>query len=512
MDEKIIILINSSSFLLAMAISIEEMSMFCKKKGIVFRNSEIYNGLAGFFDFGPLGTELKNNVKQLLWHDFVQTREDVVGIDGSIICHPKVWKASGHVDSFSDVLLNCEKCKERYRADILIEDTLGMSADGIAAEKINEIIKQHNIKCPKCKGNLKEAKAFNLMFTTTVGAGDESALTSYLRPETAQLIFANFRQIADIGRVKLPFGIAQIGKAFRNEISPRDFLFRSREFEQFEIEFFVHPKKVNECVFYDEIKDFELNVLTAERKEKNMEHDELKISELVERKIFKTKWHAYWTAKYYQWFLKYGIKKENLRLREHAKEELAHYASACFDIEYRFPFGWKEIHGNADRGQFDLNQQAKESKKDLSIYDEETKEKVIPYVASEPSQGIERAMLAFLFEAYKDDKERGNIVLNLHPKLAPVKVGVFPLVNKLDEEARKVYNELKNDFVTTFDRSGSIGRRYARADEQGIPFCITVDFDTLNDKSVTIRDRDTTKQERVKIDDLKKVLRELLRV
>ncbi|MBN1157333.1 glycine--tRNA ligase [Candidatus Woesearchaeota archaeon] len=487
-----------------MTLSIEEMSTFCKKKGIVFKNSEIYNGLAGFFDFGPLGVELKNNVKQMLWHDFVQTRDDVVGIDGTIICHPRVWKASGHVDSFSDVLLECEKCKEKYRGDTLIEDVLKIRTDGMPKAEIIKVLKEKEIDCPKCKGILSEAKEFNLMFTTQVGAG--SGVMSYLRPETAQLIFADFKQVTDIGRVKLPFGIAQIGKAFRNEISPRDFLFRSREFEQFEIEFFVHPKKLNDCKFYDEVKDYRINILLDGEKD----HKEFSVEELMKKQVFKTKWHAYWLVQYYKWFLKYGIEKEHLRLREHAKEELAHYASACFDVEYKFPFGWKEIHGNADRGQFDLKQHVNESGKDMSIFDEETKEKVIPYVASEPSQGVERAMLAFLFEAYHDDKERGNVVLKLHTKLAPVKVGVFPLVNKLDEEARKIYNEIKDDFVTTFDRSGSIGRRYARADEQGIPFCITIDFDTLNGQSVTIRNRDTTKQERVKIVELKRILRELL--
>ncbi len=341
------------------------------------------------------------------------------------------------------------------------------------------------------------------MFSTNVGAvGSQKA---YLRPETAQLIFANFKLIQENSRKKLPFGIAQIGKAFRNEISPRDFLFRSREFEQFEIEFFVHPEKADNCAIKKEIENLKVNILTIDMQKKKKKHSEMTIKQIIDKNIG-TEWHAYWLGMFYKWFLDLGIKKENLRLREHLKDELAHYAKACFDIEYNFPFGWKEIHGNADRGQYDLQQHIEFSKNDLRIFDEETKQKVLPYVAAEPSQGIDRAFLAIITDAYGYDKKRENIVLKLHPKLAPVKVAVFPLVNKLDKQAKKIYDELKKEFSCIYDRGGSVGRRYARQDEIGTPYCVTFDFDSLKDKKVTIRMRDTTHQTRVKISDLKEKL------
>jgi len=467
-------------------LSINDMAAFCKKKGFVYPNSEIYGGYAGFFDYGHLGVELKNNIKKEFWSTFVHQREDVVGIDGTIITHPKVWKASGHVDSFTDYIYKCDKCKVVVKGD-----------------------NDKGMKCPKCGGEMQNEGRFNLMFTTQVGPtkGDENK--SYLRPETAQVIFTNYKLVQDSARQKLPFGIAQIGKAFRNEISPRDFLFRSREFEQFEIEFFVHPNKVNECPYLSEVENMKVQILTSQNQENNEEYIEMTINELVDKKIA-SQWHAYWLAQYYKFFLASGIQASHLRLREHLKGELAHYASACFDIEYKFPFGWKEIHGDADRGQFDLKQHMEFSKSNLEYYYEESKEKVIPYVAAEPSQGIDRAFLAFLYDAYNDDKERGNIILKLHPKLAPIKVGVFPLVNKLEKEAKEIFNDLKKEFVAFYDRSGSVGRRYARADEIGIPFCVTVDFESLKDESVTIRDRDTTKQIRVEIEDLKDILNKLI--
>ncbi|RMF05116.1 glycine--tRNA ligase, partial [Candidatus Woesearchaeota archaeon] len=342
--------------------------------------------------------------------------------------------------------------------------------------------------------DFEEVSAFNLMFSTKVGPA--GGITSYLRPETAQLIFTNFKQVLDSSRVKLPFGIAQIGKAFRNEISPRDFLFRTREFEQFEIEFFAKPGD-DKCPFLEGVADAKVSILDASGKTHSTT-----IQEAVKKGIIHSEWIAYWLGSFYRFFTDFGIKPENLRIREHHKEELAHYAKGCYDIEYRFPFGWKEIHGNADRGTFDLSRHSEHSGRELSVFDETTKEKFIPAVVSEPSQGIERAMLAFLFDAYDDDKGRGNIVLRLHPALAPVKIGVFPLVNKLEEKARKVFDSLKTVTVCTFDRSGSIGRRYARADEQGIPFCVTVDFD----EGVTIRDRDSTKQVRVPEEELKGIV------
>ncbi len=472
-----------------MALTIEDVSIFCKRKGFVYPNSEIYGSFSGFFDYGHLGVELKNNIKNAFWKRFVQEREDVVGIDGAIITHPKVWKASGHVDSFTDYIYRCGKCKLMMKG----EDGKGM-------------------KCPKCKADLISEGQFNLMFKTAVGPIESSENIAYLRPETAQVIFTNYKLVQESARQKLPFGIAQSGKAFRNEISPRDFLFRSREFEQFEIEFFVHPKKVNDCPFIKEVEHTKVNVLTAENQEGGKEHIEMTIKQMIDKKIASA-WQAYWLAEYYKFFLDFGIKKEHLRLREHLKSELAHYAVACFDIEYKFPFGWKEIHGNADRQQFDLMQHMKFSKENLEYFDEETKEKVVPYVASEPSQGIDRAFLAFLFDAYNYDKERGNIVLKLDPRLASVKVGVFPLLSNREEiisKARKIFEILKREFVCQYDKSGSIGRRYARADEIGIPYCITIDFDSLKDNSVTLRSRDTTKQIRVKISDLKNVLTSLI--
>jgi len=492
-----------------MAISIAEMAKFCKEKGFVYQNSEIYGGLAGFWDYGPLGVELNNNIKAHWWKRFVQSRDDVIGMDGSLITHGKVWEASGHVSCFADLILHCSKCKYEERADHFLEDTLGGSFDGISATEINDAIKKNKLNCPKCKGEWREAQDFNLMFAVHVGVKKEKSNLAYLRPETAQLIFANFKLIAETNRLKLPFGIAQIGKAFRNEIAPRDFLFRVREFEQGEIEYFVHPDKIKDCPYFTKtIAGKKVQILTMDSQKKG----QTEATEITFEGIAKltTPWHAYWIYESYQWFLELGIKKQNLRIREHKKSELAHYAGACFDIEYSFPFGWKEIHGNADRTSYDLTQHIKVSAKDLQIWDEESKQKVIPYVAAEPSQGFGRAFLALVFDAYADDKKRGNIVLRLHPTLAPIKVGIFSLVNKLNKETYTLYKDLRDHFVCFFDKSGSVGKRYARADEIGIPYCITLDFDSLKDKAVTIRDRDTTKQVRVKIVDLKQVLSGLI--
>ncbi len=478
-------------------VSIQELATFCKKKGFIYRNAEIYGGMAGFFDLGHLGVELNNNIKQELWKRFVQAREDVVGIDGSLMSPEIVFKASGHLESFTDIMLECSKCKKKIRADEIIEEETHIDAEGKSVDDILTIIKDNKLKCPSCGGGFKEPEHFNLMFKSEVGAKEGNL--AYLRPETAQSIFTNFKLVYDNARMKLPFGIAQTGKAFRNEISPRDFLFRCREFEQFEIEFFCHPDKLNDCLGYNKIKSLEFNYFDGKKQKK------AKISDLKA-----SKWHAYWLAEFYRFFLELGLSKDKLRITKHNKEKLAHYAAACFDIEYKFPFGWKEIHGNADRKQFDLTQHSKLSKNDMSIFDEETKQKIVPYVASEPSQGIGRAFLAFMFDAYDDDKKRGNIVLHLHPKLAPVKVGVFPLVNKLDKEAKAVYDMLKDEFTCIYDRSGSVGRRYARADEAGVPFCCTIDFDSQKDKSITIRDKNSTKQVRVKISEIKETVRKLL--
>jgi glycyl-tRNA synthetase len=490
--------------------NIENMATFCKKKGFVYQNSEIYGGLSGFFDYGPLGVEVKNNIKQQWWKRFVQSRQDVVGIDGSIVSHQNVWKASGHVGCFGDLLVECKKCQQRHRADHLIEQKLDKAVEGLPKEEIDKLIVDNKIGCPNCKGELSQAREFNLMFKTFVGPVEKDENVAYLRPETAQQMFTNFKLISETARVQLPFGIAQMGRAFRNEISPRDFLFRCREFEQMEIEYFIHPEE-KKCALLDKKdQDYEFQILIAKIQDENKKtHTKMKLKEMLKAKLM-DEWHAYWLKQIYQWFVDMGIKKEHLRLREHTKDEMAHYSSACFDIEYKFPFGWQEIHGMANRGSFDLEQHQKHSKKKMELFDEATKKKVIPRVI-EPSQGTDRAFLAFMFDAYTQDttnKERDWVVLKLHPKLAPIQVAILPLVNKLNEKGIEVYNMLKDELVCFYDKSGAIGRRYARADESGIPYCITIDFETIEkDNSVTIRSRDSTKQERVKIDELKDKLK-----
>ena len=465
-------------------ISIEDMTVFCKKKGFVYQSGEIYGGLAGFWDFGPLGVELKNNLKKAWWQFHVCQREDVVGIDGSIITHPRVWEASGHVDSFSDLFVVCKKCKKPNKID---KSELG------------------KVKC-ECGGDYDEktAKEFKLMFKTTVGESDEA----YLRPETAQLIFINFKSVYDNARMKLPFGIAQLGKAFRNEIAPRDFLFRSREFEQMEIEYFIES---NESCPY-KIPDEEIFVYSAELQEKNKEPIKMKIKGALKNEIIKKDWHAYWLAMEFLWFKNLGANPDNFRIRQHKKDELAHYSSDCWDLEYKFPFGWKELEGIADRGDYDLSQHEKFSKKDLKIFDEDTKKKIFPQVVCEPSLGVERAFLVFMFDSYYYDKKRDNVILKLHPQLAPIKAAVFPIVKRKEFEkiAIDVVKDLRKDWNVIYDKSGSIGRRYARNDEVGTLYCITVDRDSLKKKDVTVRDRDTTKQIRVKISELREVLKKLI--
>ena len=463
-------------------ISIEELASFCKRKGFVYQSGDIYGGFAGFWDFGPLGVELKNNLKKEWWKYFVG-REDVVGIDGSIITHPKIWKASGHVDSFSDVFVVCKKCKRAGKVD---RSELGKA------------------KCENCGGDydVESAKDFKLMFETNVGQDDKS----YLRPETAQLIFADFKAVYDNSRLKLPCGIAQVGKAFRNEIAPRDFLFRSREFEQMEMQYFIDPEKKDECSGYNKIKNKKIKILDSNEKE-----DIWSISEMIKKNIFKNKWHAYWLYYSYEWFLNLGIDKNNLRLREHRKDELAHYANAAVDIEYNFPSGWKEIFGSHDRGQFDLEEHEKFSKKDLKVFDEESKKKILPQVI-ESSFGVERAFLAFMFDSYFYNKEKNNIVLKINPKLSSVKAAVFPIVKdkKFEKFAKKIFEDLVKEFNVAYDKSGSIGRRYARNDEIGTPYCITIDDESIKNEDVTIRDRDSKKQIRVKNFELGTVLRNLL--
>ncbi|MDD5181779.1 MAG: glycine--tRNA ligase [Candidatus Nanoarchaeia archaeon] len=487
-------------------VSIDEINSFCKRKGLVFPSSEMYGGVAGIFDYGPVGVELKNNIKKEWWNSIVHSHDNVVGMDGSILTNSKVWEASGHVDNFVDLLVECKKCGAKLRADHLIEEILKKPTEGLSSKQLDEIISKNKIRCTECKkGELSSVSEFNLMFKTNIGpSGKEFA---FLRPETAQLIFTQFKNIVEVSRMKLPFGIAQIGKAFRNEISPRNFLFRMREFEQMELEFFCHPKKKDECDLFDGVKDVSVNTLTAAEQENGAHKLSKKtISELYKSKLIKSKWHAYWIASRVKWYFDLGIRQENLRIREHVSKELSHYSASTWDIEYNYEFGWKELEGIADRTDFDLQQHAKVSKKDMAIHDEATGEKVVPHVVSEPSVGVDRAFLTFIIDAYNEEEVNGEkrIFLKLNPKLAPVKAAVFPLVNKegMDKKAEEIYKELKKHFPTFYDDSGSIGRRYRRMDEIGTPFCITIDGQTMQDSTVTLRSRDTLEQQRVKVSEL----------
>ena len=465
-------------------LSIEDLATFCKRRGFVYQSGEIYGGLAGFWDFGHLGVELKNNIKNAWWDFHVRQREDMAGIDGSIITHPQVWKASGHLDSFSDLFVVCKKCKKVGKID---KNELG------------------KVKC-ECGGDYDEGKAkeVKLIFETNVGED----MKSYLRPETAQLIFINFKSVQDNARMSLPFGIAQIGKAFRNEIAPRDFLFRSREFEQMELEYFI--RKNDSCPY--KIPNEKVLVYSAEAQKSGKEPVEMRIKDALKKGIIKKDWHAYWLATEFLWFKKLGANPKYFRLRQHMKDELAHYSTDCWDLEYKFPFGWRELEGIADRGTYDLGQHEKFSGKDLKLFDEKTKEKISPTVICEPSLGVERAFLVFMFDSYTYDSERENIILKLHPKLAPIKAAVFPIVKKekFERLSEDVAADLKQEWNVIYDRSGSIGRRYARNDEIGTPFCITIDEESIKKKDVTIRNRDTKKQIRVKIPELRNILRKLI--
>ena len=464
-------------------ISVEDMAAFCKRKGFVYASAEIYGGMAGFWDFGHLGVELKNNLKNNWWNFFVRQRDDVVGIDGSIITNPRVWKASGHEDSFSDVLVICKKCKK---------------ADKVDKHEIEKV------KC-SCGGEYDwdSVKNIEQMFKTNVGLDG----FAYLRPETAQLIFTNFKYVQENARMKLPFGIAQVGKSFRNEIAPRDFLFRLREFEQMEIEYFVDPSE--KCPY--KIGNSEVLIYSEEMQKKNKEPEKMKFKDAHEKGIIKTDWHAYWLEQQLLWFENLGANVNNFRIRQHISDEKSHYALDTWDLEYKFPFGWKELQGIANRTDYDLKQHQEHSKKNMEIMDKNDK-KIIPHVVCEPSQGVERAYLVFLFDAYSEN-EKGEIVLKLNPRLAPIKAAIFPIVKQKQFEslAENVFDDLKKEWNVLYDKSGSIGRRYARNDEVGTPYCITVDGDSVRNQDVTIRDRDTTKQIRVKVKDLKNVLGQLIK-
>ena len=424
-------------------VDMEKLVSLCRRRGFIFPSSEIYGGLSSCWDYGPLGVELKQNVKQAWWQAVVQQRDDMVGLDASILMHPQTWEASGHVKGFADPLVECKSCHLRWRKDELKGDS-----------------------CPSCGGELTEPRMFNLMFKTFIGPIEEQASVVYLRPETAQGMFVNFENVLNTTRKRLPFGIAQIGKAFRNEVTTGNFIFRCREFEQMEIEFFVRPGTDKQ-------------------------------------------WFDYWLEERLNWYVNLGIKRENLRLRQHTKEELAHYARECYDIDYLYPMGWAELEGIANRGDFDLVQHATFSGKSLAYYDEETKEQIVPYII-EPSAGVDRSFLALLCDAYDEDIAEGEkrVLLHLHPDLAPIKVAVLPLSRRenLVSLAKEIYTDLRQCWIVSYDDAQSIGRRYRRQDEVGTPFCVTIDFQSLEDKQVTIRERDSLKQIRVPIAELKNTL------
>ena len=525
----------------------DKLVALCKRRGFIFQSSEIYGGINGFWDYGPLGVELKRNVKEAWWEDIVRKRDDIVGLDCSIIMNPKVWEASGHLAGFNDPMIDCKSCKARFRADkVVIFELKGALVKGTPppigvwtaeadsseeanlafSERVKQIAKRFNLAefkkgfsidkslsspplgdlevktpsgsfllfdsfagdshltanyldvlpCPKCNavGTLTAPRKFNMMFKTFVGASEDSSAVAYLRPETAQGIFCNYKNVLDTSRLKLPFGIAQIGKSFRNEINPRNYTFRSREFEQMEIEFFCHPDEAD-------------------------------------------KWYEYWRNERYQWYIRHGLTSSKLRLRDHEASELAHYARACADVEYEFPFGISELEGVANRTDFDLRQHQQFSGKDMVYFDDETKERFLPYVI-EPSGGVDRATLAFLCEAYCEDQapdENGvmqsRTVMKFHPRLAPVKVAVFPLVKKegMPEIALEIHQAARTAGLASFyDEKGAVGRRYRRQDEAGTPFCVTVDGQTLQDRTVTVRDRDSLKQERIPAEKVVQYVRE----
>ena len=440
----------------------DKIVSLCKGRGYIFAGSEIYGGLSNTWDYGPLGVEFKNNIKRMWWKKFVQESPYNVGLDSAILMNPQVWVASGHAGGFADPLMDCKSCKTRHRADKLIEDS-GENPSGWDNAKMIGYIRGAGIKCPDCgMANFTDIRQFNLMFKTYQGVTDDSRNEIFLRPETAQGIFVNFTNIQRTTRRKLPFGVAQIGKSFRNEITPGNFTFRTREFEQMELEFFCKPGT-----------DLE--------------------------------WFAYWKQFCKDWLLGLGMRIDSLRLRDHGEKELSHYSNATTDFEFLFPFGWGELWGIADRTNFDLTQHMEHSGKGLDYFDQESNEKFIPYVI-EPSLGCDRVALAFLCDAYDEeilDEKDTRVVLRLHPALAPYKACILPLSKKLSEPAMKICNKLRGEFMMDFDDTGSIGKRYRRQDEIGTPLCVTFDFDSLNDGQVTVRDRDTMTQERIPTDGLR---------
>lgn len=496
---------------MAQKLTMEELTSFCKRKGIIFPAAEIYGGLSGFFDVAPFGVNIQNNIKDIYRKELINKREDMVEQDGSIITNKKIWEASGHLASFGDLMLTTKKTKKKLRADHFIEDELNIPADGMSAEEIGELIEKHNLTYNGEEFE-KEIGQFNQLFPVQIGVDENKDSTAYLRGETCQSIFPNFKLITEVCRKKLPYGIMQIGKAFRNEIAPRDFLFRCREFEQLEVEYFFNPKAK-----FDKLTEEHLSTkfqyLSAEAQDNNSEEmEEATIRDLVESGAM-SDIHGYWMAEMLRLAREeMGLSYENIRIRQHVKTELSHYSAGTFDIDYKYPQGFKEMLGMANRTDFDLKQHQAHSGSKLEYFDEATGEKFLPHVI-EPSFGIGRHLLAVLCEAYTNDEERGNIVLKLPKKLAPTKASVFPLVKKPEFEtlAREVQSTLiEEDIATSYDKSGSIGKRYARADEIGTPCCITIDHDSLETGIVTIRDRDSTEQVKVHKDKVAETIRNLI--
>ncbi|PIT85430.1 glycine--tRNA ligase [Candidatus Micrarchaeota archaeon CG10_big_fil_rev_8_21_14_0_10_59_7] len=490
-----------------MASVMEKVVNLCSRRGFVLASADAYGQLAGFFEYAGYGAQLKRNLEESWWSRFVKRREDVVGIDGALLLPRAVWKASGHLDAFNDPLVSCVKCRSRFRADHLVEEELKLSVEGMPMEKLAELIKERKLRCPKCKGELGEAKPFNLMFKTFAGAVTDESSEIYLRPETAQNIFTDYKTVALAARKQVPFGIAQLGRAFRNEIAPRNFLFRVREFTQVEIEYFVHPDKLNECALPEGLLSIEIAVLTADAQEKKKDASVLSFSDMIDKKVIGTKWHAYWLADCVYWLQSLGLKKKSMRLRQHVAGELSHYSRETWDIEFDYgEWGWKELLGVANRGDYDVTQHAKASGKDFSLYDEASKQKFVPVVI-EPSGGIDRVFLAILVDAFEEKPDKN--VLHLRPEISPVTVAVFPLMKKdgLAEKGRAVFEELRKHFSCEYDESGSIGRRYARQDEVGTPYCVTIDYQTLEDGTVTVRDRDSGKQVRFPLEQVEQLIR-----
>lgn len=453
--------------------NMETIVTLAKHRGFVFPGSEIYGGLANTWDYGPLGIELKNNVKKAWWQKFIQQSPYNVGLDAAILMNPKTWEASGHLSNFNDPMIDCKQCKARHRADKLIEDVMQQEddrfvADGLSFDEMKRLIDEKNIDCPECGAHdYTDIRQFNLMFKTFQGVTESSTNEIFLRPETAQGIFVNYKNVQRSMRKKLPFGIGQIGKSFRNEITPGNFTFRTREFEQMELEFFCKPGTEIE-------------------------------------------WQNYWKDFAANWLITLGVHEENMRLRDHDADELSHYSNATTDIEYKFPFGWGELWGIASRTDFDLKKHMEHSGDDFSYHDQEANEKYVPYCI-EPSLGADRVTLAFLCDAYTEEQLEGDdtrTVLRFHPALAPYKAAILPLSKKLSQDALKVFEELSSDFNIDFDESQSIGKRYRRQDEIGTPYCITFDFDSLEDNQVTVRDRDTMEQIRMPISEVKSFLAE----